>query len=719
MQVNGTTFGIIPDTFATILSNYLTPLQNTFPNANSINDPIYALAYVSATMDQLNEAALSSLWNAINAQTAQGLGLDILANTVLNLERPGLIPSSCAIQVTIGNIYSVCQIQMTVSGVGGSPPYTVPIGWTASGGVTTLASYQTLTSSAISTTGVYYFNVYSTDTSTSVPASNFTSGSTVSGLTYTLTNPASATLGSLTVPTTWAVTASSLGTNTPSYYLNTAQTVSSAGTYNWIVYSQNITTPINATQLNTFSSNFSNGALSSSAITSVNNQYAAILGVPAPTDAQFQAERRYYLNVEGQTYYGLEKAIIDLEVPALQSVFIAETISNSNSDSTLIIQAAITASQSSPVVIPEGWTVLGSATPSPNYATLLPYTFTTSGTYYIPTYSTDDSTNVGIGTISSASPVVTGVGAITNLDPAILSTSIPPNGLGQRGYTVYLAYPTINPESFCNVNLVVSSVGSSTPYIIPVGWTASGGVTTVAPYETTQTYSISSSGTYAITVYSTDLTTSVPANNFSSGSTVSGLTISSVSNPTAGTLGGGFNVNDLYLQSIASTCYAYHPLGTQFYSGGVGATTFTVNTPYSGYTYNVILNPFQTTQVSVNLEIVYNADPADAGFSNGVFNTALLPTLQTTVLELINTYFLSKTLPTDLVYSINELSEIIQNTFTGIVALVGNSGAQFSFGTISPSVTGLLYLRRPIGYNYQLSNSNFTFSAVNKDTLPS
>ena len=98
------------------------------------------------------------------------------------------------------------------------------------------------------------------------------------------------------------------------------------------------------------------------------------------------------------------------------------------------------------------------------------------------------------------------------------------------------------------------------------------------------------------------------------------------------------------LQQIAETCYQYHPLGTQFYSGGIGATTFTVSTPYPGYTYPVILNPFQTTQITCNLEIVYNADPGDAGFSNGVFNTSLLPTLQTTVLNIINEYFLSKTL---------------------------------------------------------------------------
>ncbi len=253
-------------------------------------------------------------------------------------------------------------------------------------------------------------------------------------------------------------------------------------------------------------------------------------------------------------------------------------------------------------------------------------------------------------------------------------------------------------------------VGMSPPYTIPIGWTATG-FSTVSPYITRTAVTVSSTGTYALTCYSNDLTTSVPAYSFTSGSSVSGLTFSAY-NPNPAVLGGGFDTNDPYLQQIAFTCYSYHPLGTQFYPAPLGATVFTVNTPYSGYTSPVTLNPFQTTEVSCNLQILYNSNPLYAGYNTGLFDTSLLPTLQTTILGIINNYFLSKTLPTDLIYSINELSEILQQSFTGIVALVGNAGAQFSFGIVSVPSTGLLFLTRSIGYNFNLLNTNFTFSAV-------
>lgn len=716
MQVDGTTYGIIPDTFNTILNNYyLNPLLNTFPNATSINSPTYAIAYVTATQDQLLQSALTSLWNAINANTAQGLGLDILAETVLNLERPELVPSSSNLSVTIGEVYSICQVQVSISAIGTSPPYTVPIGWTATG-VSTTAPYVTQGTVSIPSTGIYYFNVFSTDTSTTVPANSFTGGSSISGVTGTVTNPASAILGSLTIPTSWQVTASSLGVNSPIYSPQAEQTFTTAGTYVFNVYSDNIATPINATQLNTFSSSYNSAT--NVGIVSVSNTYPAILGKPTLTDAQFNALRRYYLNVSGQTYYGLEKAILDLNVPSLESVFIAETISDSSNYSYLTLQLSVSASSSS-VVVPNGWTALvsGVSPPIPAYTTLEEYTFPSSSspqTYYVPTYSTNSSTPVAIGEVTDASPAVSGVYAVTNLDPAILGSTLVPDGLGQRGYTVYLAYPSINPQSFCPIDIHVTSCMSPS-VTIPIGWQALG-FSTISPYETITPLIISSTGYYTFNVYSNDLTTNVPYSSFDSGSVVSGLTYSCY-NPSAGTLGGGFDINDPQLQQIAFTCYQYHPLGTQFYPAAVGSTLFTVATPYAGYTYPVYLNPFQTEQVSCNLEIVYNSDPAAAGYANGVFNIALLPTLQTTVLELINQYFLSKTLPTDLYYTINELSEILQQSFTGIVALVGSGGSQFSFGTLSGPVTGLLFLQRPIGYNFNLLNSNFTFSAVDKDTL--
>lgn len=727
MQVDGTTFGIIPDTFDTLLSNYLTPLvtTGTFPNATSPNDPIYPMMFVAASQDQINQAAMMTLWNAINANTAQGTGLDILSSTVLNLTRRPLTPSSCVIQLTLAPIYSTCQIQMTVTTVSGSSA-AITNGWIASGAATTSSAYTYLGANIpVSAPGTFYFTVQSTDTSTPIPASNFSGGSPLAGLTFTVTNPATATLGSLTIPTTWTVTASSLGAETPSYSLNSPETFTNSGSYNLIVYSQDITTPINPTQLNSPSATYDQiiAGVTYPTITNVTNQNAALLGTPIETDAQFAARRRYYLNVQGQTYYGLEKAIIDLQTPALQSVFIAETISNSTQSLSILVVEATIASGSGSVVIPNGWTVFVSGTsPSPNYATIQEYTVgaSVSGTTttYIPTFSTDISTPVGVSAVVSAtSPFGTSITAVTNTVPAILNQT---ETLGQRGYTVYLEYPTV-PLSSVLMRVDVSAVGGSPPYFIPIGWEVSGStVSPTYPYLATSSTKVTTTGSYFITCYSRDSTTPIPVSTLTGATSVSGLTFSSVSNVFPATLGGpnagGFDVNDLYLQQIAQTCYAYHPLGTNFYSGGIGATQFTVNTPYAGYTYNVLLNPFQTSQASVNLQLVYNSVPQDAGFSNGVFNTSLLPTLQTTILEIINNYFLSKTLPTDLVYSINELSIILQNSFTGIVALVGNGGNAFSFGIISESSSNLLYIRRTIGYIFNLDIANFNFTATPKES---
>lgn len=720
MQYDGTTFGIIPDTFQTILSNYLTPLLNTFPNANSPNDPIYTLAYVTASQDLQIQAAMQSLWNAINANTAQGLGLDILASTVLNLQRKSLVPSSCQLSITLNNIYSTCTIQMVVSAVSGSG-LKIPNGWTATGGVSTTSPYYYAgIDIPITGTGTYTFTVQSLDTSTPIPASNFTGGDAISGVTFTVTNTQSATLGSVTIPPTFQAYNNTLGiSQSPIYQPNESVTYTTAGTYNILVYSQNIVTPMSLGQLNSFTDADSSTASYLSFVRSVSNPYPSFLGSPAETDTQFAARRRYYLNVEGQTYYGMQKAILNVGAPALSSLFIAETVTNTANYSVLIVKLTIvTTSSPQTVVIPNNWTVYGSATPLPNYTTKQAYTltFNTAGTYteYLPVYSTDHTTPIGIGTISSAdAPYPTVVTAVTNLDPAILGASLVPNGLGERGYTIYLDYPTINPESFCNVVMVVSAI-SGGPITIPIGWQATGGVSTTSPYATTQTYTISTTGTYTLTVYSTDLTTVVPANNFTGGSSVSGLTFT-LTNPTPATLGGKLDTNDPYLQKIAEVAYQYHALGTQFYPADVGATTFTVQTPYPGYTYDVILNPFQTSYATCNLLLVYNSDPGDAGFNNGVFDSSLLPNLKTQILGIINTYFQSKTLPTDLVYTITELSEILQQTFTGIVALVGNAGGIFSFGTISPSSSGQVFLRRPIGYNYVLTDANFNFAYKDKD----
>jgi hypothetical protein len=704
MQVNGTTYGIIPDTFNTILNNYLTPLLNVFPNATSMDDPIYALAYQCAVQDQLNQAALQTLWNAINANTAQGLGLDILANTVLNLQRNGLIQSSCGIAVTIGPIYSTCQIQLTVTSGAG----TIPIGWTVTGTASPTSPYQYVGPALINPSpGVYYLEMQSLDTSTPIPASSFNTGTPVGSLVFTVTNPAAAVLGSLTLPKGWGVSALLLNPNGPVYSLNSPETFTSAGTYNMIVYSDNITQPVSPMMLTNIIDNL-NGL-----VTKVSNKYSAILGTPPETNAQFQARRKYYLNVQGQTYYGMEKAIINLKTPALESVFIAETITSNDNLSVCLIQIVVNYT-GSPVILPVGWTVFGTATPEFPYQTIQEYTFNSSGTYYILVYSKDVSTSIPIGNFTSAqAPYPGNVTSIANTDPAVLGQMI---GLGQRGYTVYLAYPVVYSFSFCVMQLVVTSVVGG-PITIPIGWQATGFVTT-SPYVTQQTYTISSAGTYFINVFSSDLTTNVPIGGFTGGNAVAGLTFTA-SNTTPSTLGGGFDTNDLYLQQIAQACYAYHPLGTQFYPAVVGSTVFTVPTPYTGYTYDVTLNPFQTVQVTCNLLLVFNTDPNSAGYNGGVFDTTLLPTLQTSIQEIINNYFLSKTLPTDLVYTINELSEILQNTYAGIVALVGNGSTIFSFGTLTPSVTtGRVYLQKLIGSNFQLSTANFNFNYINKDLFP-
>lgn len=711
MQYDGTLYGIIPDTFQTILTNYLTALQSTFPNASDPSSPAYTMAYVNATQDQVLQAALTSLWNAINANTASGLGLNILASTVLNLLRPGLIQSTCQVQVVIGPIYSMCQIQINVTA--GTFPVTLATGWQATGGVTTTAPYLSFAPSVLITgPGVYYLNVRSTDTTTPIPAANFTGGTPNDGLTYTVTNPAPAVLGSFTIPTTWKLTASSLGTASPSYSPNAPQTFITAGTYYFLVYSNDVSTPIPKDLLNTQS------PVLAITLISVTNPYAAILGSSPLDDADFQSLRRNYLNLQGQTYNGMINAVLALDTPGLQSVFIAETISQLQNLSTLIIKIVVN-NASGPVVIPNGWTVTGSASPVPNYATLQEYTFTSSGTFWIPTYSIDAGTAVPVNSITGSTPAVTGLtlGSPANADPAILGGSLVPNGLGQRGYTVYLNYPSIqNSQSFCIVSVNITSMGPTPPYTIPIGWTVSGGaVTPNSPYATTQSYTINTIGIYFLVVTSTDITTQIPVGNFNAWDPVVGLGISAVTNTTTSQVFGYFDTNDPALQEIANTLYQYHPLGTQFYAGLVGGTTFVVDTPYGGYTSNVILNPFQTLEVTVSLKLVYNSNPADSGISNGVFDTTLLPILQTQLITIINDYFESKNLPDDLLYSINELTEVIEKNYTGIVALVGNANSPvFSFGTFNPTINGQLFLRRMLGFNFHLSNANFDFSYLDK-----
>lgn len=617
MQVDSK-YGIIPDSQTQILSNYLSFFQDVFPNATSPDDPVYVIATICSYFDKNIQLAIQAMWNAKNSNTANGLGLDILANTVLNLFRKGLTPSTVVLEIVVQNLLSYCDIEIDVT-VGSSQ--TIPTNWTVTGSVSPSPAYKTLQSYSIPTSGTYTIRVFSTDTLTEVPIGAFNAGDAVSGITFnSVTNDGSAILGKLVIPPDWQVTASAINPS-PIYTPRQAYTYTANGTYYMLIYSDDIITNVASGQLNTFTNYQNNNPTPANMIASVTNPSPNVLGKPVESDAEFSARRRYYLNIEGQTYYGLEKVILNINAPALNSVFVEEVINDTYNASICIIKLTVTVSSGS-VVIPIGWTATGPVTTAP-YQTQSAYTYTVSGTYYIPVFSTDISTPVDIGDFTGGDPV-TGVVVDGNLDPAILGTTV---GLGQRGYKVYLDYPQ-------------------------------------------------------------------------NGS------------------GGTFDLQDIYLQKIASACFEYHPLGTQFYSGGAGATTFIVNTFYSGYTASVILNPLQISEATVVLTLVYNVDPQDAGFSNGIFPPELLigSTLKTQLLNLINGYFRSKTLPTDLVYSINELTQLIQAKYTGIVAL-SSPTTPFTFGTISPSTSDQLFLRRVPGYVYNLSDANFTFTAVNKDDL--
>lgn len=709
MYYNPQTLDFISDTFSQILTQYLTSLQPTFPNANSPDDPVYVISYVAATQDNLNQNALQVLANAVNGNTAGGIGQDILYSTINNLLRKPQEPSSAAVTITVGPIYSTMTIQVSVSAVDVSPPYDIPTGWQVSSTTVTPSAPYTYTGTPISINapGVYYVTVTSTDTSTPVPAFAIDGWDPIVGLTFTATNPASANLGSITIPTTWYVTASSIE-NSPKYYPNTARTISNPGEYTFNVYSEDISVQIYAYQLNTMSDDF--GGI----IQNVVNKLDGLQGTPKETDAQFAERRRYYSTIEGQSYGGLKKAIADLNVPGLQGVVVSEQISDSYNQSFSIVRIT-TNYTGSPIIIPVGWEVFGAVVPTSPYVTNQLYTYTSSGDFYIPVYSNDGTTSIPIGNWTSADPPFgTDITAVTNLDPAILNPTL---GLGQRGSKVFLNYPTV-PYSYCDVVLTVTAVGPSVPYYVPVGWEATGPVTT-APYTTTESYAISATGNYTIRVYSTDITTAITPGEFTGGDAIPGLTFT-VTNSSAAVLGqtnpGQFDTNDVYLQAIAQVCADYVVMGTQFYAGGDGATLFQRPTSL-GYIQDVILTPYQKLDVSCDLQLVYNLDPSDAGSSTGIFDVSLLPTLQTQIQTLINSYFLGKSSNTYVFYTVKEIEQLIVATYTGIVALVGNSTQYFSLGTLSPLQTGLIYLKQIDGYYFKLDAVNFNFTAINKDVF--
>jgi hypothetical protein len=431
-------YGIIIDSKDTIQKSYVDAFLPTFSDANNVDSPAYVLATIAANFDSQIQQALQTLWNSLNPNTANGLGLDILASSIINLTRRPLVPSSIVVTFTV----------------------------------------------------------------------NLSPGNNIPAVT------------SLTLPVGWSASASTLNPS-PQYSTTQTYTYTANGTYSVIMYSNNIVTTVAATKLNLFDN-------LGGYVSGFSNPQSSLLGKPEETDAQLLSRRKYYLNIAGQTYYGIEKAIQGLNIAALRSQFVSETIAD------------------------------GAA-----------------------------------GTV------------------------------GSRGATIYLEYPATGPN-------------------------------------------------------------------------------------------GTFDVNDLNVKAIANAIYEFHPFGTNTYaaSGGVGATTIPVNTPYGSYTSSVILNPMQLQRVGVTLRFVYNANNYDAGFDGQVFPVNSLGSLRSNVLNIINIYFRSKTLPTDLVFTISELTAIIKSSFFGVICL-----EPFTFSAYSPAVNGLTFLRRPIGYTFNLADADFTFTSVDKDSL--
>lgn len=98
--------------------------------------------------------------------------------------------------------------------------------------------------------------------------------------------------------------------------------------------------------------------------------------------------------------------------------------------------------------------------------------------------------------------------------------------------TIYFNVPIadiVNPQSTVQIQLTVTALAGAGPYTIPTGWQATG-YSTTAPYLTINDYTINATGIYYLTLYSTDITTNVPAAGFTNGTAVAGLTFT-VTNP--------------------------------------------------------------------------------------------------------------------------------------------------------------------------------------------
>ena len=250
MQV-GSDFGIIVDSFDTILSNQITSMQETFTDATAIDSPAYAIAYLQAKGLSVLQQALQTVWNTINADTAQGLGLDILANNIYN------------------SLRLVKKSWMTVWVIA-----TLPANTSGTLGLTTQLIFDTTI-------------VTGTQPSYLLASSYSKSNTTNSSLSY------SVRLTFVSTDTTTVIPANAVDIKT-------------------------------ALNLNADTTGFTSLTIDTSQTT---YSSAAVLG-SIESDENFQLRRRSYLNSYGQTAQGMQKAITDLNIPALNAAYVQEYITN-------------------------------------------------------------------------------------------------------------------------------------------------------------------------------------------------------------------------------------------------------------------------------------------------------------------------------------------------------------------------------------------------------
>ena len=175
---------------------------------------------------------------------------------------------------------------------------------------------------------------------------------------------------------------------------------------------------------------------------------------------------------------------------------------------------------------------------------------------------------------------------------------------------------------------------------------------------------------------------------------------------------GVFNPNDFYINLIANSVFQYMAEGTQSYADVTNpsnATTVVCAQPLSGYTKDILINPITLDTIGVSLNILYTDNPLYSGFNGGTFPSNLIPgnVLTNQLIVLINNYFLSKRIPSDTLYTVQQLRDIIDAAYPGIVDM-----PSFYFFEILTPTTQLSSLTRAAGhvYNLQFANFNITYT---------